>query len=88
MSKLPLFKAQLIKLCDSLYVSPNGLTIHCVRPSVDNFNLVVIYSTDESPSKLCVTLKDPRDIKQFLTLLDEQLALQQRDPLSDPNVVK
>jgi hypothetical protein len=85
----PLFKAKLVKLCDSLYVSPNGLTIHCVRPSMDScFHLVVDYSTDESPSKLCVVLKDSTNIKQFTTLLEEQIALQQSGPLSDPNIVK
>jgi hypothetical protein len=88
MSKQPLFKANLVKLCDFLYVSPNGLTIHCVRPSMDNYHLVVEYSTDESPIKLCVTLKDSKDIKQFLTLLNEQIALQSSGPLSDPNVIK
>lgn len=85
-----LFKAPLVRFCSCVYLSSDELVIHSVLPSLDNNRrgaLVVTYSNVEHPSKTNFYLEDTADKKEFLDLLDKQIALQS-GPMSDPNIVK
>jgi hypothetical protein len=86
-----LFKAPIVRLCSSVYLSTNNLQIYSVLPSNDTSRrhaLIVTYSNAETPYKTNFYLEDSADKEEFLALLNKQIALQSSGPLSDPAIIK
>lgn len=81
----------LVRLCEGVYLPGDELQIHSVKPSIDNNKqnaIVIMYSNAESNGyKNAICIAEPSKVKEFIQLLDEQIALQCGGPLSDPNVV-